>query len=489
MLAVMNAVAFGQEPAKSKSPRPAAEQPKLIAITNVTIVNVTSGVLVANQTVLISSGKIVMAGNPTNTEIPKYALRVSGRGKFLMPGLWDMHVHTAGISARPEWGKQMLPVYLAYGITGVRDMGGELQPLKEWRRSANTIPGPELIVAGPFLDLNARGFSSPNEVIAVETADQARVAVQKVKADGANFIKLGSRLSREAFFAIADETKKANIAFLGHVPDAVAVEEASQAGMSSMEHLFGVLLGCSSKSAELRQRLKDAKDRAERAKIVDEVEATFSEEVAGQLFARMAQRGTYQVPTLVWTRNSSTLDRADANDPGLRFVPEALRKEWTPANADKLVSPGGRAFYQRKFKNDMKLVGLMQKAGVPLLAGSDSLDPFVFPGDSLHTELELLVSAGLTPAQALQTATTNAARFLDRERTAGEVRNGRDADLVLLDADPLKDIRNTRKISAVFAKGRYFTRAELDTLLQEAAASFGAAPAPATVTPQPTAPR
>ncbi len=488
MLGVLAASGWAQEQAKVEPAKPVSarpEQAKLIAITNVTIINVESGVLVPSQTVLIADGKIVMAGNPANTAIPKYALRISGRGKFLIPGLWDMHVHTAGVSARPEWGKQMLPVYLAHGITGVRDMGGDLPALKEWRRSASTTPGPELMVAGPFLDASARGLSSPNEVIAVETADQARVAVQKVKANGANFIKIGSRLSREAFFAIADETKKANIAFLGHVPDAVTVEEASYAGMSSMEHLFGVLLECSSKSAELRQRLTDAKDRAERAKIADEVEATFSDEVAGQLFARMAKRGTYQVPTLVWTRNNGTLDRADANDPGLRFVPEALRKEWTPANADKLVSPAGRAYYQRKLKNDLKIVGLMHKAGVPLLAGSDSLDPFVFPGDSLHTELELLVSAGLTPAQALQTATSNAARFLDRERTAGAVKSGRVADMVLLDADPLKDIRNTRKIAAVFAKGRYFPRADLDRLLQEAAVSFGAAAVPApTVSPR-----
>lgn len=480
MVAGVCAAGFGQEGAK-KSARPAAEQARVIAITHVTIIQVESGVAIPNQTVLISEGKIVVAGNPANTEIPKYAMRISGRGKFLIPGLWDMHVHTAGISARPEWGKQLLPVFLAYGITGVRDMGGDLRVLKEWRRSARTIPGPELVVAGPFLDASAQGFSSPNEVLALETTDQARVAVQKVKADGANFIKIGSGLSRDVFFAIADETRKANIAFMGHVPDAVTVEEASQAGMSSMEHLFGVPLECSSRSAELRQRLKDAKNRAERAQIAAEVEATFSEEAATQLFTRLAARGTYQVPTLVWTRNSSTLDRADANDPGLRFVPETLRKDWTPANADKLVSSEGRAYYQRKLRNDLKVVGLMQKAGVPLLAGSDALDPFVFPGDSLHTELELLVSAGLTPAQALQTATSNAARFLDRERTAGEVKSGRVADLVLLEADPLKDIRNTRKISAVFAKGKYFSRADLDKLLLDAAVGFGAPPAPAPV--------
>jgi imidazolonepropionase-like amidohydrolase len=450
-------------------PEVPTEPPKLIAITNVTVVDVDSAVSVPNQTVLITDGKIVVVGNPNNTAVPKNALRISGRGKYLMPGLWDMHVHVAGISARPEWGKRLLPVYLAYGITGVRDMGGDLAALKEWRRTAASIPGPEMIVAGPFLDASAEGFSSPNEVIAVKTAEEARAAVRKLKADGVNFIKIGSRLSRETFFAIADETGKLKMAFLGHVPDAMSVDEASFSGMSSMEHLFGILLECSSKSAELRQRLKEAKDRAERAKIADEVEATFSEEVANELFRRFAKRSTFQVPTLVWTRNSSTLDKADPNDPGLRFVPEELRKEWTPANANKFGSANGRAYYARKLKNDLKIVGLMNKAGVPIMAGSDSLDPFVFPGESLHSELELLVSAGLSPAEALRAATETPARFMGTERTAGAVKNGKVADLVLLEDDPLKDIRNTRKIAGVFSKGRYFSRAELDRLLSEAA--------------------
>jgi hypothetical protein len=253
-----------------------------------------------------------------------------------------------------------------------------------------------------------------------------------------------------------------------------------------MEHLFGMMVACSSKSAELRQKLSEAKDRAERSKITEEVEATFSATVALELFRRFAERGTYQVPTLVWTRNSSTLDRANPADPGLQYIPAALRKEWAPANADKFVSPAGRAHYQRKLKNDLKLVGLMDKAGAPLLAGSDSLDPFVFPGDSLHAELELLVSAGLSPAHALQAATINAARFMGRERASGEVRNGKVADLVLLDDDPLKDIRNTRKIVAVFSKGRYFPRSELDKLLRDVAIGFGnppPTPAPPPATP------
>lgn len=471
VLCTLAASGLAQQKAKPEDPK---EQPRLIAITNVTVIDVDSAVSVPNQTVLISEGKIVVVGNPNNTAIPKNALRISGRGKYLMPGLWDMHVHVAGISARPEWGKQLLPVYLAYGITGVRDMGGDLAALKEWRRTAANIPAPEMIVAGPFLDASAEGFSSPNEVIAVKTAEEARAAVRKLKADGVNFIKIGSGLSRETFFAIADETGKLKMAFLGHVPDSMSVDEASFSGVSSMEHLFGVLLECSSKSAELRQRLKDAKDRAERAKIAAEVEATFSEQVAGELFSRFAKRSTFQVPTLVWTRNTSTLDKADANDPGLRYLPEALRKDWTPGNANRFVSANGRAYYARKLKNDLKIVGLMNKAGAPIMAGSDSLDPFVFPGDSLHTELELLVSAGLSPVQALRTATMNPARFMGTERTAGEVKNGKVADLVLLDDDPLKDIRNTRKIAGVFSKGRYFSRAELDKLLNDAAASFGA---------------
>jgi len=459
------------------------EQPRLIAITGVSVVDVESGFNVPNQTVLIDGAKIVLVSHPRNVGIPKHAVRINGSGKYLIPGLWDMHTHVAGVSARPEWGKHLLPVFLAHGVTGIRDMGGDLAALKEWRRTAAQIPGPEMIVAGPFLDTTAQGYGSPQEVIAVTTPEEARAAVRKLHAEGANFIKIGSRLTRALYFAIADETGKLNMAFTGHVPDAVPVEEASFSGMGSMEHLFGVMLQCSSKSAELRKRLAEAKDRAERAKIADEIEATFSEEIAGALFKEWAKRGTYQTPTLVWTRNTSMLDKGNPADPSLRYVPEALRKEWSPANADKIVSLAGRAFYARKLKNDLRLVGLMHKAGVPLLAGSDALDPFVFPGDSLHSELELLVSAGLSPVEALRTATINAARFMAQERQRGEVRAGRVADLVMLDDDPLKDIRNTRKVHAVFSRGVYYTRTELDKMLNDAARTFGAVAASPTPAP------
>ncbi|HUR36997.1 MAG TPA: hypothetical protein VM009_04215, partial [Terriglobales bacterium] len=295
-----------EPPPKAKA---TSESPKLTAITNVTVVDVGGGSSIPNQTVLIANGKIVMVGNPMNMEVPKHALKISGRGKHLMPGLWDMHVHVAGISAKPEWGKQLLPVYLAYGITGIRDMGGELAVLKDWRRTAASIPGPEMIVAGPFIDASAEGYGSPQEVIAVKTPLEAREAVRKVRADGANFIKIGSRLTRELYFAIADETGKLNMAFVGHVPDSIPVEEASFSGMGSMEHLFGMMISCSSKSADIRQRLAAAKDRAERAKIAEEIEPSFSEAVANELFARFVKYSTFQVPTLVWTRNSSTLEK------------------------------------------------------------------------------------------------------------------------------------------------------------------------------------
>lgn len=459
------------------------EQPRLIAITGVSVVDVESGFNVPNQTVLIADGKIVLVSHPRNVGIPKHALRINGSGKYLIPGLWDMHTHVAGVSAKPEWGKHLLPVFLAQGVTGIRDMGGDLAALREWRRTAAQIPGPEMIVAGPFLDTSAEGYGSPQEVIAVKTPEEARAAVRKLRAEGANFIKIGSRLTRELYFAIADETGKLNMAFTGHVPEALPAEEASFSGMSSMEHLFGVMLQCSSQSAELRKRMAEAKDHGERVRVAEEIEATFSEEIARALFKEWAKRGTYQTPTLVWTRNTSTLDKANAADPGLRYVPEALRKEWTPANADRMVSPAGRAYYARKLKNDLRIIGLMNKAGVPILAGSDALDPFVFAGDSLHSELELLVSAGLSPVEALRAATVTAARFMAQERQRGEVRAGRLADLVMLDDDPLKDIRNTRKVHAVFARGVYYPRTELDKMLSDAARAFGAAPA--TPTPAP----
>ena len=458
-----------------------------LALTHVTVVDPAGSgqVAHADQTVVVSGGRIAAIGPSGTLRPPKDARVIDARGKFLIPGLWDTHVHIAGISADPAWSKLViLPELIAYGITGVRDMGGDLDALLAWRREidAGTLVGPHIIAAGPMLV--PRGKKNA-EQYPVADAEEARQAVRELKQRGADFIKIIGMPSREAFFALADEAKKQGVSFVGHVPALVTAGEASDAGMRSIEHIVysGLALDCSSREKELREAALQARanrDAAASAKVLTDAADSFSAEKAAELWARFKKNGTWVVPTLhsISAQTPSKLTPEEqVADPQLDFVPEALRKEWDPRLPDNKASEGDQKWWARQFANDEKLTREMHRAGVATLAGSDSLDRFVFPGSSLHAELRLLQSNGYTPLEALQSATRDAARFFGREKEFGTVALGAHADLVLLEANPLDDIANTKKISAVVREGVFLDRAALDKLLMEAKAAAKAVPA------------
>ena len=441
-----------------------------IAITGVTVIDASGAPAQPNQTVIVRGNRIAEVGPQLKVKVPSDAVIIDGRGKFLIPGLWDMHTHVAGISADPAWGDKLLPVYLAHGVTGIRDMAGNLEKLLEWKeeQARGELVGPRMVVSGPFLDGSADGFTFKADVVVVTTPYQAQAAVQDLARRGADFIKIGSRISPEVFQAIADEAKRQKLAFLGHLPEGVTVARASDTGMKSIEHVNGFALAVSAKEEELRKQLRDTEAKKDWAVVVKtnaEIAASLSPEKANVLFAKLVKNQTWQVPTLVWTKTTSTLDQVGAG-PHLKYLPAKLQAEWAPEKIRKSSSATALAYYAVKLKSDMKLVGMMAKAGVPLLAGTDSLDPYVFPGDSIHKELVLVVEAGLTPMQALQCATRNPAMFFGTQKELGTVESGKLADLLLLDADPLKDIANTQKISGVMLNGKYYPRAELEKMLK-----------------------
>jgi imidazolonepropionase-like amidohydrolase len=237
-----------------------AEPSSQLAITHVTVIDATGRPPQPDQTVLIEAGHITRVGSRATIKVPKTARIIDASGKFLLPGFWDMHVHLAGINADPSWSQQvLLPLLLANGITGVRDMGGDLDTLLSWQRDAEsgTLLAPHIVAAGPFLA--ASGKKTP-EQYPVHNAEQARAAVEDLKKRGANFIKIISMPSRDAFFAVADESRKQNIPFVGHLPFEIGAIEASDAGMRSIEHFLysAFALSFSSKEAELRPRLVQA---------------------------------------------------------------------------------------------------------------------------------------------------------------------------------------------------------------------------------------
>ena len=441
--------------------------PAQIYITHVTLIDTKTGKEATDQTVVISDGKIADV-TTKNLAAPTSARIVDGRGKYLIPGLWDMHVHGTRFDGT-------LPLYIANGVTGVREMFGPPDANKfRAELSAKHLVAPHIYLASPIVD--GKPPIVPNS-IEVATADEARRAVDEQKQRGADFIKVYSLLSRDAYFAIIDEARRQNIPVDGHVPNSVSVWEATAAKQRTIEHLFGVELGCSSREKEkdLRPKFLTANPfKNEWDALLLEAWQSYSDERCKSLFAELKKNGTWPVPTLAVRHSFGLLnDPQFTSDNRVRYFSGEFR-DWVTGKLDARMKESSAADFQvirKTFSAESRVTGELFRAGVPMLAGTDVGNPFCFPGFSLHDELALLVESGVTPLGALQMATRNPALFMGATDKYGSVTPGKIADLVLLDADPLKDIHNTTKISAVFLSGKEFNRAALDQLLKDAETS------------------
>ncbi len=402
------------------------------------------------RTVVVRYGTIVQVGPSAEVEIPAGATVVDGRGEFLIPGLWDMHVHALWAADVPA---TFLPLFVAHGVTGVRDMGGTLDVLAQARDDVrmDRYPAPRLVASGMILD--GPEPVHPEVSIAVADAADARRAVERLARADVDFLKVYTLLPAEAFEAVVAEAAVRSLPVAGHVPAAVGPVAAAEAGMRSVEHTMNELDGFCAR---------------EEPEACDPIVAAFRE------------HGTWQVPVLAVER-----DRAKeqmAADPRLAYMPESLLQYWfgaRPPDADARAPADGRppapASAERtpELPEEAWLTTLLHEAGVPILAGTDAGVPFSLPGWSLHEELELLVAAGLTPAEALEAATRGPAEYLGRTEELGTIEVGRRADLVLLRANPLDDIRNTRAIEAVILGGELLDREALDAILEQVMARGG----------------
>jgi imidazolonepropionase-like amidohydrolase len=457
--------------------REAAGSTAAVAITHVSVIDATGSAPQADMTVIVDDQRIVGLGSSGAARVPAGARIVDGRGKFLIPGLWDMHVHTVFGDWLPRNEKIVLPLFVANGITGVRDMGGDLDVLKEWRAkiAAGQLLGPRMYIAGPMLDGPVPRF--PSSAPVANAADGRRV-VDDLKARGVDFIKIQSLIPRDGYFAAADEAKKVDLTFVGHVPDAVRASEASNAGQKSIEHFTGIFEGCST----IEDQLINGQPRGPGPNV-----RTYNAARASALIALMAKNRTWQVPTLVWERGQWLVDDIDkTHDPLIKYAPASWRDHTWPMFVHDIMQymdTDPLPVRKRFFQMELEMTRAMFRAGVPFMAGTDTAaGVHVFPGFSLHEELALFVQAGLTPMQALQTATRNPAEFMGRLDDMGTIAKGKLADLVLLDANPLDDIANTRRIHGVVLAGRYFDRGALDRMLkgvEQAAAAETVAATPA----------
>ena len=359
----------------------------------------------------------------------------------------------------------MFTLFIANGVTGVRQMFGNSDLLR-WRDqiAQGSLLGPRMVVASPIID-------GPEPVwptsISVSNEEEGRKAVRRVKQWGADFVKVYTLLPRDAYLGIADEAKQQGISFVGHVPYSVTPRETSDAGQKSIEHLAGILMACSTKERELRDETAKTSSPDARARAKATALETYDEKKATELFARFVKNQTWQCPTLTVLRSAAFFDYEKFwQDGRLRYIPKQMQQRWNVRRDHR--GEDTKASTKKILQKEFEIVGAMKKAGVPILAGTDTGNPFCFPGFSLHEELALLVIAGLTPVEALRSATLNPAKFFGLDKTLGTIEVGKIADLVLLGANPLEDIRNTQRIKAVVSNGRLFDRKALDKLLDDA---------------------
>lgn len=447
-----------------------------LAIIHATVIDATGAPPKPDMTVVTEQQRVALVSPSRGIALPANTPTVDATGKFLIPGLVDSHVHLTA-AGEPAGGRQfVIPLLVANGITTVRDMGGKVEFLKQLRGEIadGKLLGPQLFFTGPYLDGDPPNFQPS---IVVKTPEEARKAVDQLAGQGVDFIKVQSVLDRDPYFAIAGESKKKNIRFVGHVPDRISAFEAAEAGQASIEHLTGVLLACSSQETELRAaqaapppphetpRQAQLRERAWLRKLLD----TQSPQKTDSLIAAFAAHNTRQVPTFpILALAFLTPKTSLIGDPRMKYVPAEEKKIWQTGVSSQLRGYSDADFATREevIRQSLAVVGKMQKAGVHILAGTDVPAPTVFPGSSLHEDLAYFVEAGLTPMQALQAATKNPAEFLNQLDTHGTIEPGKFADLVLLDANPLDDIHNTQKIRAVILRGRLLDRVTLDALLQ-----------------------
>ncbi|HEX6106354.1 MAG TPA: amidohydrolase family protein [Gemmatimonadales bacterium] len=448
-------VLFGPGPAAGPA---GTGRERITAFVDVTVIPMDRERSLANQTVIVRGDRIVEIGPAGRVRVPEGGVRVDGRGKYLIPGLAEMHAHIPGGQAPDSMVERTLFLYVAGGITTVRGMLGHPRHLELRSRAAkDELLAPTIYTSGPSFNGNS-----------IPTPEAAATAVREQKAAGYDLLKIHPGLSREVFDTLAAAAHRVGIPFAGHVPKDVGLARAIEARYASIDHLDGYLEAMlrdgspvpAGESAFFGMNLGEYLDEA---KLPALVRATKEAKV-------------WNVPTQVLMENLISAGTAEelARRPEMRYVPAATLAQWTEAKNTMLQETGSsEASARRMIEVRRKLIKALHTAGAGLLLGSDAPQVYNVPGFSTHRELESLVAAGLTPYQALETGTRNVAAYFGTVRETGTIEKGKRADLVLLEADPLADVRNTTKRAGVMVRGRWLPQAEIQGRLDAIARSVG----------------
>jgi len=465
-----------------------AQQPAL-AITNVNVIDVAAGVVQPDRTILIAEGRIIGVASGSNAALPDGIERVQGAGLYVMPGLLDMHAHVPSFVGLA---RRVLPLFVANGVTGIREMSSD-----SWRKSplsnqieamkslATRIEDGELIgprilqtstgaVHGPVrIRPNTSPQKSAHPFYPPKTEADGRSIARYAKEHGIDFVKVYESVPRNVYFALLDEARKLGVEVNGHLPKAIGLLEASAAGQRTVEHARALPLACSAVAEEYRQAV-DAflagqtpwSDAARLHSHLSDVLATYDGDLAQTVLHTLKKNETYLVPTHITRRMDAMAADSDyRDDPRLSYMHGILRANWKK-DADRMAELGKTAPFVEFYKHGLRLTGLAHKAGVKIMMGTDATDTYCFPGFGAHDELGELVKAGLSPLDALRSATIVPAEYLGMQANVGTVTKGAFADLVILEKNPLEDIAHTQAIRAVVIRGKHLDRAALDEMLE-----------------------
>ena len=429
-----------------------------LVVTDVTAVDTINARTISHVDIVIIDDRISSVEPAGTNPVPDGATTVDGSGRFLMPGIWDMHAH---LSRR----EHTAPLYVANGVTAIREMASDfrdpetgrmvgIERMREYQQRVASKDefGPRIVAIGSGAVVTARTDNSTG-YYRPRTVDAGREIVRLVSRRGGDFIKTYNGLTRDLFFGMIDEANQQGIYLAGHLPDEVSMIEASDAGMRSIEHARSIVFNC----APMRRRDRTYAVRA------------FNPDLAAEVFTHLVENGTYYVPThLTRKMDAYAFDPEYRNDPRLKYINASAKGSWMRDADDFARNRKDRQSFIDFYRHGLKLTGLAHKAGVKILVGTDANDTYIFPGFSVHEEMAILVSAGLSPMEVLQAATIKAAAYANQSEDFGSVDAGKVADLLLLKADPTEDIRNTSSIEAVIYRGDLLTRDYLDDLLTRA---------------------
>ncbi len=447
----------------------AQKQSTLLIINDISIVDVVNNKTIPNQFIAIKGENIIEISNKPLASKYKNAEIINGTNQFIMPSLWDMHVHFGGDTLRAE-NKMLLPLYIAMGVSHVRDCAGDISlDVIDWKNQINkgTLLGPSIYTSGPKLE----GINSiwPGDLEIGDEIEMKKAldSLQKLNVD---FVKItDNTLAPELFLKSIIAARKRGWKVTGHAPATITIETLSKNGLSAIEHI-GYLTRLASKNEEIITKLR-ADNKITNKEASEKYLESFDSSIAIKKFKQLAANGTAVVPTINGSFITTYLDqRNHDNDEYLKYLGPSLKRTYG-WRVQRAANDNAEAieFRHRNFESGAKLLPLLYRAGVTILAGTDAgyLNSFNYPGLGIHEELAIMVKYGLTPSEALQCSIVNGPAFFNLSNDYGAVAKNKKAELLILKKNPLVDIHNTQSINGFIHRGAYLNRNALDQLLIE----------------------